>query len=189
MQYSDKVMNHFQDPRNVGIIKNADGVGKIGNPVCGDTTTFYIKVKNNIIDDIKFQTLGCGAAIASASIVSEMAKGKTLKEAMNISSSQIVKELGGLPEKKVHCSNLGADALHKAIENYRAKQRGDKREAHKKILEKKTFMCPTCDDPLVESKLFCRRCQMKLELCKECGKPKKKDDKKCPHCGATKIRV
>jgi nitrogen fixation NifU-like protein len=189
MEYSDKVMDHFQNPRNVGIIKDADGVGKIGNPICGDTTTLYIKVKDNIIDDIKFQTLGCGAAIASASMVSEIAKGKTLEEAMSISSRQIIEELGGLPERKVHCSNLGADALHKAIENYRAKQRGDKRKAHRKILKEKIFICPKCDDPLVESELLCRRCQIELELCKQCGKPKRKDDEKCPHCGATKIRI
>ncbi len=189
MEYSDKVMDHFQNPRNVGIIKDPDGVGKIGNPICGDTTTFYIKVKDNVIDDIKFQTLGCGAAIASSSMVSEIAKGKTLEEAMSISNSQIVEELGGLPEKKVHCSNLGAEALHKAIENYKAKQKGEKREADRKILKEKIFMCPRCDDPLAGSELFCRRCQMELELCMECGKPKKKDDEKCPHCGATKIRV
>jgi len=188
MEYSDKVMDHFQNPRNVGIIKDADGVGKIGNPICGDTTTFYIKVKDKIIDDIKFQTLGCGAAIASASMVSEIAKGKTLEEAMSISSHKIVEELDGLPERKVHCSNLGADALHKAIENYRAKQKGEKRKAHREIREK-TFMCPKCDDPLLGTDLFCRRCRIELELCKECGKPKKKDDEECPHCGATKIRV
>jgi len=189
MKYSDVVMDHFQKPRNVGVIKDADGVGKIGNPVCGDTTTLYIKVKDNKIDDIKFQTLGCGAAIASASMVSEMAKGKTLDEAMKISSSGVIKELGGLPEKKVHCSNLGADALHKAIENYHAKQRGEDREADKKILKDKEFMCPKCNDPLAESKLFCRRCRVELEICQECGKTKKKNDEKCPHCGATRVRV
>jgi len=188
MRYSEEVMDHFQNPRNVGVIENPDGVGKIGNPVCGDTTTLYIKVKDNRIHDIKFQTLGCGAAIASASMVSEIAKGKTLDEAMNISSSQIVKKLGGLPEKKVHCSNLGADALHKAIENYRAKKRGEEREADKKMLRDKEFMCPKCNDTLSEPSLFCRRCQMELEICEKCGKPKKKDED-CPHCGATKVRV
>jgi len=121
-------------------------------------------------------------------MVSEIAKGKTLDEAMNISSSQIVKKLGGLPEKKVHCSNLGADALHKAIENYRAKKRGEEREADKKMLRDKEFMCPKCNDSLSESALFCRRCQMELEICEKCGKPKKKDED-CPHCGATKVRV
>lgn len=188
MRYSEEVMDHFQNPRNVGVIENPDGVGKIGNPVCGDTTTLYIKVKDNRIHDIKFQTLGCGAAIASASMVSEIAKGKTLDEAMNISSSQIVEKLGGLPEKKVHCSNLGADALHKAVENYRAKRRGEEREADKKMLRDKEFMCPKCNDSLSESSLFCRRCQMELEICEECGKPKKKNED-CPHCGATKVRV
>lgn len=189
MKYSDEVMDHFQNPRNVGVIKEADGVGKIGNPVCGDTTTFYIKVKNNKINDIKFQTLGCGAAIASASIVSAMAKGKTLDEAMKISSGQVVKALGGLPEKKVHCSNLGADALHKAIENYKAKQKGKVREADRKMVKDKEFMCPKCDDSISDSELFCRRCHIELESCKECGKPKKKDEEECPHCGATKIHI
>ncbi|MFW6123863.1 MAG: iron-sulfur cluster assembly scaffold protein [Acidobacteriota bacterium] len=188
MRYSEEVMDHFQNPRNVGVMKDADGVGKIGNPVCGDTTTFYIKVKDNRIHDIKFQTLGCGAAIASASIVSEMAKGKTLDEAMGILSGHVVKRLGGLPEKKVHCSNLGAEALHKAVENYRAKQRGEEREADKKMLKDKAFMCPKCNDPLADSALFCRRCQMELELCEKCGKPKKKGED-CPHCGATNSRV
>ncbi|MBD3413955.1 MAG: iron-sulfur cluster assembly scaffold protein [Candidatus Aminicenantes bacterium] len=189
MKYSDEVMDHFQNPRNVGVIKDSDGVGKIGNPVCGDTTTFYIKVKDDKIHDIKFQTLGCGAAIASASIVSELAKGKTLDEAMSITSSQVVEALGGLPEKKVHCSNLGADALHKAVENFRAKQKGEEREADKKMIEEKEFMCPKCDDSLSESELFCRRCHIELACCPECGKPKKKADEECPHCGATKVRV
>jgi nitrogen fixation NifU-like protein len=120
--YSEKVMDHFQNPRNVGEIKEADGTGEIGNPVCGDMMSFYIKVKDNIIEDVKFKTFGCGAAIAVSSMVSEMAKGKTLDEAMLITNASVAKELGGLPANKMHCSNLGADALHKAIEDYRKKQ-------------------------------------------------------------------
>jgi nitrogen fixation NifU-like protein len=118
-QYNEKVMDHFANPRNVGEIKDADGIGEVGNPVCGDMMTFYIKVKDNKIEDVKFKTFGCGAAIAVSSMVSEMAKGKTLDEAMQISNKDVANELGGLPENKLHCSNLGADALHKAIENYR----------------------------------------------------------------------
>lgn len=118
-QYNEKVMDHFANPRNVGEIVNADGVGEVGNPVCGDMMTFYIKVKDGKLDDVKFKTFGCGAAIAVSSMVSEMAKGKTPEQAMQISNKDVAKQLGGLPENKLHCSNLGADALHKAIENYR----------------------------------------------------------------------
>jgi len=124
--YSKKVMEHFMSPRNVGEIKDADGIGEIGNPVCGDMMTFYIKVKDNKIDDVKFKTFGCGAAIAVSSMVSEMAKGKTLDEALKISNKNVAKELGGLPKNKLHCSNLGADALHRAIENYKKKQKNNK---------------------------------------------------------------
>ena len=120
--YSKEVMDHFTAPRNVGEIKNADGMGEIGNPTCGDMMTFYIKVKDNILEDIKFKTFGCGAAIAVSSMVSEMAKGKTLDEAMKITNKDVAKELGGLPKNKLHCSNLGADALHAAIEDYKKKQ-------------------------------------------------------------------
>ncbi|MBI4634467.1 MAG: Fe-S cluster assembly scaffold protein NifU [Deltaproteobacteria bacterium] len=122
--YSEKVMDHFQNPRNVGEIKDADGTGEIGNPVCGDMMSFYIKVKDNVIEDVKFKTFGCGAAIAVSSMVSEMAKGKTLDEAMQITNASVAKELGGLPPNKMHCSNLGADALHKAIEDYKRKHGG-----------------------------------------------------------------
>lgn len=124
--YSKKVMEHFMSPRNVGEIKDADGIGEVGNPVCGDMMTFYIKVKDNKIEDVKFKTFGCGAAIAVSSMVSEMAKGKTLDEALKISNKNVAKELGGLPKNKLHCSNLGADALHKAIENYKKKQKNKK---------------------------------------------------------------
>jgi len=119
--YTDKVMDHFMNPRNVGEIEGADGSGTVGNPVCGDMMTFYIKVKDDRIEDIKFKTFGCGAAIAVSSMVSEMAKGKTLDEAMKITNKDVAKELDGLPKNKMHCSNLGADALHEAIKNYREK--------------------------------------------------------------------
>ncbi len=124
--YSEKVMDHFQNPRNLGQIKDADGIGEVGNPVCGDLMTFYIKVKDNKLEDVKFNTFGCGAAIAVSSMVSEMAKGKTIEDALNITNELVAKELGGLPPNKMHCSNLGADALHKAIENYLKKQKGGK---------------------------------------------------------------
>ncbi len=124
--YSKKVMDHFMNPRNVGELKNADGVGEVGNPVCGDVMTFHIKVENGRIKDVRFKTFGCGAAIAVSSMVSEMAKGKTLKQAMKITNKMVVGKLGGLPAIKLHCSNLGADALHKAIENYLAKKKKKK---------------------------------------------------------------
>ena len=121
--YSEKVMEHFMNPRNVGEIENADGVGEEGNPVCGDMMTLYIKVKDDRLEDVKFKTFGCGAAIAVSSIVSEMATGKTLDEAMKITPRSVADELEGLPKNKYHCSNLGAQALHKAIEDYLSKQK------------------------------------------------------------------
>jgi nitrogen fixation protein NifU and related proteins len=120
--YSDKVMDHFMHPRNVGEIADADGVGEVGNPVCGDMMSFYIKVKDDKLSDIKFKTFGCGAAIAVSSMVSEMAMGKTLEEAMKITPQSVADELEGLPKQKFHCSNLGAQALHKAIEDYESKK-------------------------------------------------------------------
>ncbi len=120
--YSEKVMEHFMNPRNVGEIENADGIGEVGNPVCGDKMTFYIKVKENRLEDVKFKTFGCGAAIAVSSMVSEMAIGKTLDEARKITPQLVADELEGLPKNKFHCSNLGAQALNKAIDNYLSKQ-------------------------------------------------------------------
>lgn len=119
--YSEKVMDHFTNPRNVGEIPDADGVGTEGNPTCGDVMKISIKVENNVIVDCKFKTFGCGAAIAVSSMVTEMVKGKTLDEALAISKEAVAQELGGLPPQKMHCSNLGADALKKAIEDYKAK--------------------------------------------------------------------
>ncbi len=119
--YSEKVMDHFTNPRNVGEIPDADGVGTEGNPTCGDVMKISIKVENGRIIDAKFKTFGCGAAIAVSSMVTEMVKGKTLDEALSISKETVANELGGLPPQKMHCSNLGADALRKAIEDYRSK--------------------------------------------------------------------
>ncbi len=120
--YNKKVMDHFTNPRNVGEMSDADGTGAEGNPVCGDVMKIFIKVKDDRITDAKFQTFGCGAAIAVSSMVTEMAKGLTLDEAMKITKSSLADALDGLPPQKMHCSNLGADALHKAIEDYRKKQ-------------------------------------------------------------------
>ncbi len=119
--YSDIVMEHFSNPRNTGVIDDADGVGEVGNPVCGDMMTFYIKVKDDTLVDVKFQTFGCVAAIAVSSIVSDMAKGKTLEEAKKITKKVVAEALGGLPPNKMHCSNLGAEALALAIQQYREK--------------------------------------------------------------------
>ena len=119
--YTDKVMEHFKNPRNMGEIPNADGVGTVGNPVCGDLMTMYIRVKDDRIEDVKFKTYGCGAAIATSSMTTELAKGKTLDEAMKITRASVADSLGGLPKVKMHCSNLAADALHAAIEDYREK--------------------------------------------------------------------
>ena len=120
--YSDKVMDHFMHPRNVGEIENPDGVGEVGNPVCGDMMTFYIKVKDDHLEDVKFKTFGCGAAIAVSSMVSEMAMGKSIEEAKKITPEMVAEQLEGLPKQKFHCSNLGAQALNKAIEDFESKK-------------------------------------------------------------------
>ena len=120
--YSEKVMDHFMNPRNVGEIPDADGVGTVGNPVCGDVMAFYIKVNNGHLSDVKFKTFGCGAAIAVSSIVSEMAQGMSLEEAKQLTRNEVAEELDGLPPNKMHCSNLGAEALQKAIEDYESKK-------------------------------------------------------------------
>ncbi|MCX8147211.1 MAG: iron-sulfur cluster assembly scaffold protein [Candidatus Woesearchaeota archaeon] len=130
--YSKKVIEHFKHPRNVGIIKDADGIGTVGNPICGDMMTIYIKVKKDKdgkerIKDIKFKTFGCVAAIATSSMITELAKGKTLKEAMKITRDDVSNSLGSLPPLKMHCSNLAADALHEALRNYKNKTRKKKK--------------------------------------------------------------
>ena len=122
MDYSEKVMDHFENPRNQGKIENADGIGEEGNPTCGDIMKIYIKVSDNIIEDVKFQTFGCGAAVASSSMATELIKGKTLEEAWELSNKAVVEALEGLPPQKVHCSVLAEDAIHKAINDYRIKQ-------------------------------------------------------------------
>ena len=120
--YSELVMEHFRNPRNMGSIEDADGMGEVGNPQCGDMMRITIKVKDDILEDVKFQTLGCGAAVATSSMVTEMAKGKSLTEAITISNKAVAEALGGLPPAKMHCSNLAADRLRAAIDDYRAKQ-------------------------------------------------------------------
>ncbi len=128
--YSEKVMEHFRNPRNVGEIPDASGIGRVGNPMCGDVMELFIKVENNIIVDVKFRTFGCGAAIATSSMVTELVKGKNLEEAKKITNKTVAEALDGLPPIKMHCSNLAADALHAAIEDYLRKEKlmkeGDK---------------------------------------------------------------
>ncbi|MBI5779662.1 MAG: Fe-S cluster assembly scaffold protein NifU [Planctomycetes bacterium] len=162
--YSDKVMDHFRNPRNVGEIPDADGVGEVGNPVCGDMMTFYIKVKDNRLADIKFKTFGCGAAIAVSSMVTEMGMGKTLEEAKKITKAEVAKELGGLPPNKMHCSNLGAEALTKAIEDYEKKKSG---------LKTPSVPAPA-KEPQVEGPCVCQFCKKEIQdahdkICKPCG--------------------
>ena len=122
MAYTQKVMDHFNNPRNVGEVDSPDGVGEVGNPVCGDMMKISIRVRDGRIEDVKFKTLGCGAAIATSSITTEMARGRTLEEALALTRDQVAAALGGLPANKMHCSNLAADGLHKAIEDYRSRQ-------------------------------------------------------------------
>ena len=122
--YTEKVMDHFTNPRNAGDLPEADGIGEVGNPVCGDMMTFYIKVQDNKISDVRFKTFGCVAAISVSSMVSEMAIGKTLKEAGLITNKSVADALDGLPKEKLHCSNLGAEALAKAIADYEKKKTG-----------------------------------------------------------------
>jgi FeS cluster assembly scaffold protein NifU, Clostridium type len=120
--YSEKVMEHFRNPRNVGVIENADGVGEVGNPVCGDIMKIYLRIEDNRIVEAKFQTFGCGAAIASSSMATELVKGKTLEEAWEISNRAVAEALEGLPPIKMHCSVLAEEGIHSAINDYRKKQ-------------------------------------------------------------------
>jgi len=122
MQYSEKVMDHFRNPRNVGRIENPDGVGKVGNPICGDVMAIYIKVEGDVITDIKFETFGCGAAIATSSMVTELVKGKTIEEALKITNKTVADALDGLPPIKMHCSLLAEEGLRAAIEDYKKKK-------------------------------------------------------------------
>ncbi len=190
MIYSEKVLEHFQNPRNVGTIKDADGIGEVGNPVCGDMMTFYIKVKDNRLIDVKFQTFGCGAAIAVSSMVSELAIGKTLEEALQITNDMIAEELGGLPKNKLHCSNLGADALHAAIMDYKKRQAAaaEPKEAEKVEAEEKkeeACCCPYCDGPIEGLENYCTQCEVELVECPRCGHYTKKGEASCANCGAS----
>ena len=166
--YSKTVMDHFKQPRNVGVIDNADGQGEVGNPLCGDMMTIYLKIKDDIIDDIKFQTFGCGAAIAVSSILTEMAKGKRLEEAKKITNKDVAEALEGLPKNKLHCSNLGADALQMAIKNYENREAGSPQpepsseEKHTHHTGEKCY-CPYCDAELAETMTFCKACQSDLK--------------------------
>jgi len=180
MLYSEKVMEHFMNPRNVGDIPDADGVGEVGNPVCGDVMTFYIKVKNDRLTDVKFKTFGCGAAIAVSSMVSEMARGKKINDALKITNKLIAKELGGLPPNKFHCSNLGADALHKAIEDYL-------RKSGKLVTPKEQkCVCPYCSTTLPIFEKICKVCHMEFTRCPDCGALRRKDVEVCPSCKSEK---
>jgi nitrogen fixation NifU-like protein len=162
--YSQIVMDHFKSPRNVGEITDADGIGEVGNPVCGDMMNVYIKVEGDKITDIKFKTFGCGAAIAVSSMITELAKGKTLDEAMKITNSDVAAALGGLPQNKLHCSNLGADALHSAIKNYLDRKSGKikdlakDREEHVKGMDREGCYCPYCKKEGPEEAPFCLFC-------------------------------
>lgn len=123
--YTEKVVEHFNHPRNVGVIENPQGVGRVGNPTCGDIMELYIQVEGDRIMDAKFKTFGCGAAIATSSMITEMVKGKTITEALDITNKEVAEALGGLPPVKMHCSNLAADALQKAILDYQEKRGGE----------------------------------------------------------------
>lgn len=169
--YSDVVKDHFMNPRNVGEIKDADGVGEVGNPVCGDMMTMYIKVKDDVISDVKFKTFGCGAAIAVSSMVTELATGKTVEEASKIKNMDVAKALGGLPKNKLHCSNLGADALKLAIQDYLGRKAGKppKERAKPDLIpdlrdkDHDPCTCPYCDIEVEEQDRFCRNCGQEIE--------------------------
>ena len=187
-EYSDKVMDHFANPRNVGELENPDGVGRVGNPTCGDIMEFQIKVEDDHISDVRFRTFGCGAAIAVSSMVSEMAKGKTLDEAMAINNKAVAAELDGLPKNKLHCSNLGADALHKAIEDYRSNGKTRKvveeQVTEHEEEEGKECHCPHCDVLVSNESAFCSGCGAKLRFCDSCGCAVPRTADRCSNCGS-----
>ena len=167
MLYSKTVMEHFRNPRNVGIIEEADGVGEVGNPICGDMMTIYLKIKDEIIEDIKFQTFGCGSAIAVSSMLSEIARGKTITAARDITNKDVATALEGLPKNKMHCSNLGADALQLAIDDYQNRKAGKpparlKRKDKHEHSHGERCLCPYCDAEINESSSFCDACQSNL---------------------------
>ena len=198
--YSDKVMDHFTNPRNVGVIENADGIGEEGNPVCGDMMTFYIKVDDGKLSDIKYKTFGCGAAIAVSSMISELALGKSVEEALAISNKDVAQGLDGLPPKKMHCSNLGADALQKAIKDYIKKNPdqdiqviepsrdevyerrfGGKRDAIEARIDQ--ICCPYCEATVPSESKICEPCGRDLPKCPHCGANLEPGMHDCPDCG------
>ncbi|MFC1839103.1 Fe-S cluster assembly scaffold protein NifU [Thermodesulfobacteriota bacterium] len=165
--YSKTVMDHFKKPRNVGTIDDADAIGEVGNPLCGDMMTIYLRIEDEKIEDIKFQTFGCGAAIAVSSMLTEMAKGKTIEDAKKITNKDVAEALEGLPKNKLHCSNLGADALQLAIKDFEDRKAGkppkvptisDKHEHE----EGESCYCPYCDAEMEEDVTFCKSCQNEL---------------------------
>jgi nitrogen fixation NifU-like protein len=166
--YNKTVMDHFRNPRNVGVIEDADGVGEVGNPLCGDMMTIYLKVTDDRIQDIKFQTFGCGSAIAVSSMLTEIAKGKSISEAKGITNKDVAEALEGLPKNKLHCSNLGADALQMAIKNYEDRQAGIARpepvrkEEHEHSHGDSCY-CPYCDVEIGKDTTFCDACHSSLE--------------------------
>ena len=163
--YSKTVMEHFKTPKNVGVLDDADGVGELGNPLCGDMMTIYLKIDEERIKDIKFQTFGCGAAIAVSSMLTEIAKGKSLDEAKQITNKDVANALEGLPKNKLHCSNLGADALQMAIKDYedrkagKPKAKSDGEEKPDQIHSEKCY-CPYCDTEIPEGNTFCQGCTL-----------------------------
>ncbi|OIP88445.1 MAG: Fe-S cluster assembly scaffold protein NifU [Syntrophaceae bacterium CG2_30_49_12] len=166
--YSEVVMDHFKNPRNVGKMEDADGIGEVGNPICGDMMTIYIKVKDDRIDDIKFLTFGCAAAIAVSSMLTEMARGKTLAEAKKITNKSVAEALEGLPKNKLHCSNLGADALHLAVKDYEDRKAGkvkspQKSEDKHEHTEGATCKCPYCDADRDAGLEFCTHCGQEIK--------------------------
>ena len=165
MMYSKTVMDHFRNPRNVGVIEDANGVGEVGNPLCGDMMTIYLKIENDRIADIKFQTFGCGSAIAVSSMLTEIAKGKTVTEAKAITNKDVAEALEGLPKNKLHCSNLGADALKAAIQDYEDRKSGKPRKELKRIEkheheEDEKCYCPYCDTEIGEGQTVCKDCAL-----------------------------
>ena len=168
MLYSKTVMDHFRNPRNVGVIEDADGVGEEGNPLCGDIMTIYLKVEDDHIKDIKFQTFGCGSAIAVSSMLTEIALGKSIAEAKKITNKDVSETLEGLPKNKLRCSNLGADALQLAIKDYEDKKAGvirevpERQEKHEHSHDEKCF-CPYCEAAIKDDTNFCQACLSNID--------------------------
>jgi nitrogen fixation NifU-like protein len=165
--YSKTVMDHFKNPRNVGTLEDADGMGEVGNPLCGDMMTLYLKIQDEKIEDIKFQTFGCGAAIAVSSMLTEMAKGKSVEDAKKITNKAVAEALEGLPKNKLHCSNLGADALQLAIKDYEDRKSGKVRteplrEDKHEHDNGESCYCPYCDAEIEEDVTFCKSCKKEL---------------------------